>query len=98
MRQECFLPFGVHTQLQADSSSDFAIVSKDLRGTDQLLKGLILQSFYLLDSLVVCLLFRVSLRECKPLLQTAYISELLLEFFIHSVYVYACRCMMSSSL
>lgn len=61
------MPFGVHTQLQADSSSDFAIVSKDLRGTDQLLKGVILQSFYLLDTLVVCLLFRVRLRECKPL-------------------------------
>lgn len=49
----------MHTQVKADSSSDFAVVSKELCGADQLVKGVILQSIYLLDMLVVYLLFRV---------------------------------------
>lgn len=53
MREEHFSPFGMYTQLQADSSCDFAVVSKELRGADQLVKGVSLQSIYLLDTLVV---------------------------------------------
>lgn len=59
MREKHFLPFGVYTQLQADSSCDFAVVSGESHDADQLVKGVSLQSIYLLDTLVVCLLFRV---------------------------------------
>lgn len=75
------------TQLQADSSSDFAAVSKKLCGADQFVKGVILQSIYLLDTLVVCLLFRVRVSGSVNPFTDCIISEIFLNFlFILSLY------------
>lgn len=46
-----FLSFGVHAQLQAHSSSDFAVVSKELCGPKELVEGVsLLDAFLGLDS------------------------------------------------
>lgn len=94
-----FLPFGVHAQLQADSSFDFAVVSKELCGPEQVVEGVSLQSICLLDTLLVCLLFRVRVSgNLNPSIGCIHLwATFIIGFCSFTVYVCACRCMVSSS-